>query len=154
MQEDPPFSKSSLRTINDDDNNNTKTSIRYILNNEPHEIFFVWESKSFNFEKEFGLLYIPKTHKLFVGGGPYVIVVDLKLKQMVFAKTDFDLFWSFEEYSNHVIEYGETECCLYNLQGKPLARCPVDPPYTINKTNEAIIFTSPVYGVTKLDLKN
>ncbi|MHA0858398.1 hypothetical protein [Paenibacillus sp. CMAA1364] len=61
------------------------------------------------------------------------------------------LFWDFTELKNGLIlETGELDCMLRNINGKIIAQVPVDPPYEIFHEEDGIRFESIVYGTTYL----
>jgi len=139
-----------LTIIDETAQNNTLTEIDYLLDKKPQKIIFIWEKKGLPIDKAFGLLFIPETKKLFLGGGSLLTILDVNSNPKVVFEKNVDLFLSFEIVSKHIVAFGELQSFLFSLDGELIDSCPVDPPYDIQYKSHEIIFTSPVYGETKL----
>ena len=113
---------------------------------DPVTIRIHWSSSA---AADFHVLFVPETNLLFVGGGQISAAVDLS--EMVVATQEAPLlFWSFERVDRYVVEYGELECLLYDLNGHVLDRASVDPPYEVHRLAHGIHFVSMVAGSTWL----
>lgn len=115
------------------------------------KILFHWDYFEVN---SFGLIYIPETNVLFIGGGTLTVSLDLDNFRILNENYNDCMFWYFERYNDYVIEYGELDCFLYSLRGVLLDKCSVDPPYEVEKKQSGIKFLSPVYKEQWLRYKN
>ena len=64
----------------------------------------------------------------------------------IVQQNDIMLFWAFERRRDFILELGEVDCFLYDLNGNLLDEAPVDPPYEINETDGGINLISTVMG--------
>lgn len=97
----------------------------------------------------FSVLYVSETKTLFVVAGYVVASIDLDFKEV--KELNFPmLFWAFERKGNYVLELGELECRLYDLNGSLIDSTSVDPPYEFEEKINGIYFQSPVMGTTWL----
>ena len=107
-----------------------------------------WSSSA---SADFQILLVPETNHLYVGGGQVSAAINLA-ERLVVSQESPCLFWGFERRDRYVVEYGELECMLYDLQGQVLDRASVDPPYDVRHAAGGINFVSIVAGSTWLTL--
>ncbi|MEP3480224.1 MAG: hypothetical protein ABJZ55_13315 [Fuerstiella sp.] len=121
----------------------TLTSIVIGPHDSSRRIYVFWSLVTTG--EHFDLLYIPATKTLFVGGGSQSATIDTNSMSIV-QQNDIMLFWAFERRRDFVLELGEVDCFLYDLNGHLIAEAPVDPPYEINETDGGINLVSIVAG--------
>ncbi|NOZ41345.1 MAG: hypothetical protein GXP24_14130 [Planctomycetes bacterium] len=95
--------------------------------------------------EHFDLLYVATTKTLFIGSGSTSTIINIESMTLV-NQNDVTLFWSYERRRNCVLELGELECFLYDLDGNLLGNVPADPPYDLKETERGINVVSPIYG--------
>lgn len=74
-----------------------------------------------------GLLLVKETGILFLGGGSLSASIDL-LKRCVVHESYVTLFWQFQRVDKYILEPGELECHLHNIDGALLDSTAVNPP--------------------------
>lgn len=121
----------------------TLTTITIGPHGNSRRIYVFWSLATTG--EHFDLLYVPPTKTLFVGGGSHSAAINTDTMSIV-RQNDITLFWTFERRRDFVLELGELECFLYDLQGNLIDEAPVDPPYEINETDGGINLVSIVVG--------
>ena len=105
-----------------------------------------WSSSA---SADFHILLVPETNHLFLGGGQVSGTINLS-EGLIVSQESPCLFWAFERFDRYIVEYGELECLLYDLEGRVLDRALVDPPYEVRHAVGGINFVSIVAGSTWL----
>ena len=121
----------------------TLTTITIGPHGDSRRIYVFWSLVTTG--EHFDLLYVPATKALFVGGGSHSATIDTDSMSIV-QQNDIMLFWAFERRRDFILELGEVDCFLYDLNGNLLDEAPVDPPYEINETDGGINLISTVMG--------
>lgn len=119
------------------------TSIVAGEHQNPSRVYIYWEKVTTT--DNFNLMFIPETQTLFVGAGTISATINLQSLSLV-TQNDLTLFWSFQRRSSWVLELGELECFLYELDGTQIGKVPVDPPYEIEEKESGIRIVSIVAG--------
>ena len=146
---DPSWCRDKELFIESNSNeNNTLTTVTF---NGVLSIYIYWESHLS--AASFEVLYTPETGVLFIGCGNLSARVSIKESKLLDIDYVF-LFWSLERHKNYILETGELECFLYNLNGEKISSTAVDPPYEIEILDEGIKFKSIVSGTTWLTYNN
>ena len=124
--------------------NNTLSKITF---NQHLVVYLYWEFHSC--AKLVEILYVPETEVLFLGCDKLSAQVDVSNNRLINAN-DVDLFWGLERHKQFILETGELQCFLYDLNGKLISSTSVDPPYEMEMNQDGIKFTSIVLGTTWL----
>lgn len=136
----------SVPILESSEQNDTLTTISLDVGTVVAQVH--WSSSA---SADFQILLVPETSHLYLGGGQVSGVINLKERRIVSQESPC-LFWAFERRDRHIVEYGELECLLYDLQGQVLDRANVDPPYEVRHAAAGINFVSIVAGSTWLTL--
>lgn len=128
-------------------NGKDNDTLSTITVNDYLTVYVYWES--FSYPKSFEVLYVPSTGVLFLGASTISAQINTKKSKLIGIEFPC-LFWALERHENFVIEYGELECFLYDLEGKKISSADVDPPYEIEFTEQGIQFESTLVGKTWL----
>ncbi len=124
---------------------NTLSTIKF---DDYLDIYIFWES--FTSATSVEVLYVPETGVMFIGAGTVSARISTKDSSLL-DSDDVCLFWGFDRHKEkYVLETGELECFLYNLEGKKISTAVVDPPYETKILEKGINFESIVSGSTWL----
>lgn len=86
-----------------------------------------------------GLHYESETDVLFIGAGTRIKTYRLSDNKLIFEKNDGLGFWSWNRYSDYIIQQAETDIRVFNLKGEELWGTYVSPPYNFHITGDKII---------------
>ena len=107
----------------------------------------LWQPQSWH--PMFSVLFMEETSVLFVGAGTFSAVIDINAQRIVHQHT-VDLFWSFKQTRNSILELGEIECFLYKRNGELVGSVPVDPPYEVIESDDEVQFVTSLFGTQRI----
>jgi len=77
-----------------------------------------------------GLVIIPETSLLLIGAGERLLAYDLEHPRQLWEDHAVMGFWGFKRHSTVIVMSAELELAAWNLQGRKLWTCFVEPPWT------------------------
>lgn len=114
---------------------NTLTRIRVDAPTFERHVFLHWHHRDAS--PPLGLFLAPRGDVLLVGGGTISASISLS-EPRVLHENAVVHFWGFQRRRNAILELGEQECRLYDLDGNLTGCAPVEPPYDLKETDAGI----------------
>ncbi len=98
-------------------------------------------------------LLIPETGKLFFGTRFMWGIINLENLEVERQEHSAETFWMFERHLDTIVVIEELSAESLSLNGTPIHKVPIDPPFESEDFENRIEFDSPVYGKQTLKLK-
>jgi hypothetical protein len=131
-----------------DESDSTDTLVQIIVD-DFENIYCYLNSSDFGVN-DLTVFCLEDTQTILIGGKKKSCNINLTTRSV---ENEFShcLFWDFTKLKNGLIlETGELDCLLRDINGIIIGQAPVDPPYEIFYEEDGIRFESIVYGTTYL----
>jgi hypothetical protein len=144
---DPSLIGQGVLITEEDTDPDTLTTLEIRRKEISANVYLLWRPESWHLS--LSVLYVPETSVLFIGGGTFSATIDVHSMKVVHQHKVL-LFWSFQHVPHSILELGEDECFLYNINGELIGSVPVDPPYDVVEQENAVEFVTTLFGVQRL----